>query len=111
MKLAGSEEYYAATVAKMQKIIPDFKLVPHEESARHQIELLNKLTAADSGSFLLYDGKVSYTALLNKVTSKPFSLYLAASVRYLTCGQSCSRTKLSKEHLMCIRNTESVSII
>ena len=66
--LAGSEEFYEKSVQRIRAKNPDFKVVEHEESARGQLELLKRLTPADSGSFLNWNGKKVRLSLLSDHT-------------------------------------------
>lgn len=57
MALAGSDQAYEAAVQKIRKIDPEFGIIEHEESARQQLKVLDKITVADSGSLVEWNGK------------------------------------------------------
>lgn len=54
---AGSDEWYQAELQRIRKVDSTYTILEHDESVHKQLEVLEKLTPADSGSLMSWDGK------------------------------------------------------
>ncbi|KAI5116183.1 hypothetical protein M0805_009451 [Coniferiporia weirii] len=73
--MPGPKEFvdgrYDRIVELTRATIPDFSVIPIDESVRDQIALIEKTTLADTGSFVHYDGKkVRFPSFLNRDVQK-----------------------------------------